>query len=75
MIEKRADDKGIDCAEERLAIRQEYSKPIVKALYKRMEQMQQEVLPKSPIATALGYAINQRVALQTVSGKRYFATG
>jgi len=64
LIERRADEKNISCPVARLDIRHEHSKPIIEALFTRMEQMQQDCLPKSPIATALGYAINQRVALQ-----------
>ncbi len=63
LIERRADQGGITCADERLAIRREHAKPILEALYPRMAAMRAEILPKSPIATAITYAINQRGAL------------
>lgn len=62
-IERRADEAKIDCPLKRLAIRREYSAPIVEAMYQRMAAMVLEVLPKSPIAGAIGYAMNQRKAL------------
>ena len=62
-IERRADEAKIVDPAVRLAVRRQYSAPIVEALYKRMEGMLAEVLPKSPIAGAIGYAVNQREAL------------
>ena len=62
-LEDKADIDNVDLAE-RLRIRQESSKPIVNALWTRMETMYKEVLPKSAIGGALTYAINQKAALQ-----------
>lgn len=49
----------------RLAVRQERSVPILKKIKSWLDREQQIVLPRSPMATAIGYAQNQWAALNT----------
>jgi transposase len=49
---------------ERLRVRQAESKPIVEAFFKWCDAQVDQVLDETPIAQAIGYARNQRVALQ-----------
>jgi len=46
-------------AEARLVLRQDQSKPLVDTLLQRLEQWKLELLPKHPMAEAVGYALNQ----------------
>ncbi len=65
LIERQGDNEAGDAPEMRKAIRQQYAKPIVEALYTRFDAILEEgALPKSPIAKAIGYAKNQRQALE-----------
>jgi transposase len=48
---------------QRLQMRQDFSVPILTALHTWIVQEQGEVLPKSPMAVALGYAVNNWSAL------------
>jgi transposase len=50
--------------EERLATRRAQSKPIVDSFFTFCEQEAGRVLDETPTAKAIGYALNQRVALQ-----------
>jgi transposase len=59
-VEKRA--KELSPAE-RLKLRQAESAPRLRSLGEWLEQLQRTVLPKSPLATAVGYALNQWSAL------------
>lgn len=61
-IERQAKDQGLDdVALHRL--RQEQSKPILEVIEERLKVWGQSVLPKSPMAQAIGYAQNQWEAL------------
>jgi hypothetical protein len=59
-IEDRA--KGLS-GEERLALRQRLSAPVMAKLHAYLLQIREEVLPKSPAARAVRYALNQWDAL------------
>jgi transposase len=59
-IEDRA--KGLG-AEERLALRQRLSAPVMAKLHAYLLRIREEVLPKSPGARAVRYALNQWDAL------------
>ena len=54
--------KGLT-AEERLALRQRLSAPVMEKLHKYVLEIRQEVLPKSPSGAAVRYALNQWEAL------------
>ena len=45
-------------------LRQQQSVPLLTSLYQWLQVQQPQVLPKSPIATAIGYVLNQWQALQ-----------
>jgi hypothetical protein len=62
-IEREATDSGVTRAE-RMAIRQEKSKPLVDAYFDWLESLQLTMRPSSPLATAVNYAINQKEALR-----------
>ena len=59
-VEDRA--KGLS-AEQRLALRQRLSAPVMRKLHVYLLQIREEVLPKSPAARAVRYALNQWDAL------------
>lgn len=59
-VEDRA--KGLT-AEERLALRRRLSAPLMRKLHAYLLQIREEVLPKSPAARAVRYALNQWDAL------------
>jgi transposase len=59
-VEDRA--KGLS-AEERLALRQRLSAPVMRKLHTYLLRIREEVLPKSPAARAVRYALNQWDAL------------
>ena len=59
-VEKRA--KELSSAE-RLALRQAESAPLLRSFGEWLEQLRATVLPKSSLATAIGYALNQWQAL------------
>jgi len=59
-VEDRA--KGLR-AEERLALRRRLSAPLIRKLHAYLLQIREEVLPKSPAARAVRYALNQWNAL------------
>ena len=50
-------------AQDRLAVRQRLSRPIMDKLRGYLLEIQQEVLPKSPAAIAVRYALNNWIAL------------
>jgi transposase len=54
--------------QERLALRQERSAPIVAALHDRFERWKLELIPKHPMADAVNYALNQWQAMTTFLG-------
>ena len=49
--------------EERARKRQQYAKPIIEGIFKRIEELKPATIPKEPLRTAIDYAINQRDAL------------
>lgn len=55
-IEERA--KSLGCAD-RLALRQAHSAPVLEQLRQRLLDWKQQLLPKHPMAEAVGYALNQ----------------
>lgn len=55
---------------QRLQMRQDFAVPILATFHAWLETQRAEVLPKSPLAEALGYALNQWTAL-----KRYTEAG
>lgn len=61
-IERRAKEEGLD-AQGRLALRQSESIPVLEELRVWLEVAKTKVLPKSPMATAIGYTQNQWEAL------------
>ncbi|MCP4599051.1 MAG: IS66 family transposase [Proteobacteria bacterium] len=68
-IERQAKDEKLDAAEIK-ALRQEYSRPILDRIKRRLETFSIEVLPKSPMGQAIGYARGQWDALN-----RYLENG
>jgi transposase len=61
-VEHRAKDESLD-REQIKALRQKESRPILEEIEKRLEQWASEVLPKSPMGQAIGYARGQWQAL------------
>jgi hypothetical protein len=57
-VENRAKGLGL-LGEERLALRQQLSAPLMEKLCQYPHEIQEEVLPKSPAARAVRYALNQ----------------
>jgi len=68
-VEREARDRQLDSAG-RLALRQEKSAPILKDIEAYLRAQQRRVLPKEPIAEAIGYALKNWTAL-----KRYCEDG
>jgi hypothetical protein len=62
LIEREADEKGLS-AEARQRLRQEKAAPRVQEFRAWMDDAELQVLPRSPIAKAIGYARNQWGAL------------
>jgi len=61
-IERAASDKHPDaCARQRL--RQEQARPILDKLYAYLQEQRATALPKSPLGTAVGYALRNWTAL------------
>ena len=61
-LERRAQE--LDFSEvQRLQMRQDLSVPILEAFHQWLQAQRREVLPKSPLAEALGYALNNWTAL------------
>jgi transposase len=61
-IERRAKDNGFDDGQ-RLQLRQDLALPILEQLHTWLERERPQVLPKSPMAEAIGYALNNWTAL------------
>ena len=61
-VEAQARDKKLD-AEKRYALRQAQSLPLLQNIRAYLEREQRGVLPKSPIAEAIGYALSNWQAL------------
>jgi len=62
MYKVEAEARELD-ATERLAMRRERTRPLLESFSKWMEENQHQVLPKSPLGKAIGYARNQWAAL------------
>ena len=58
-----AEAKGLT-ADEREALRDERSRPLLARIHERLLQARADVLPKSPMGQAVTYALNQWAALQ-----------
>jgi transposase len=58
VVERLADSEGLS-AENRLALRQEKSVPVVEELHEKLVVWKNQLLPKHPTAQALGYIQNQ----------------
>lgn len=61
-LERRAKDNDFDDAA-RLRLRQELAVPILEKFHAWIEQQRVDVLPKSPMGEAIGYALNNWTAL------------
>lgn len=57
-VERQADREGLS-PENRLALRQEKSVPVVEELHEKLTTWKSQLLPKHPMAGALGYIQNQ----------------
>ncbi len=61
-VEQQAKENGLDAVALK-ELRQQHSKPILDEICHRLEDWSIEVLPKSPIGQAVGYARGQWIAL------------
>jgi hypothetical protein len=61
-VERDAKELGL-APEQRMALRQERSKPILDQMLPWLQAQQSVFLPKSPMGKAIGYALNQWAAL------------
>lgn len=61
-IEREATQDELD-VEERRALREEKSRPTAESLLEWLESLRDTMLPRSPLAKAVGYARNQKEAL------------
>jgi len=57
-IEQRAKERGLNAAN-RLGLRQSQSQPVIEDLRQKLPQWKQTLLPKHPVAQAIGYVVNQ----------------
>ena len=57
-VERQADQQGLS-PEDRLVLRQEHSVPVVEQLRENLAGWKNQLLPKHPLAQALGYIQNQ----------------
>ncbi|MEW5825772.1 MAG: IS66 family transposase [Candidatus Bipolaricaulota bacterium] len=61
-IEREATERGLS-PEDRLALRQERTRPLVDEFYPWLEEIAPSFLPSNPVRKAINYATNHRVAL------------
>ena len=61
-LERKARSEGLDPDAVR-QLREEHARPYLDAFYKELQKWQAAMLPKSTLATAITYAINQKAAL------------
>lgn len=61
-VERDATEIVLD-VEARRALREEKSRPIAESFFEWLESLRDTMLPRSPLAKAVGYALNQREAL------------
>lgn len=69
-----ADIKAIDDAA-RLAARQARARPVLDGLFAWLEEQRGQVLPKSPIGVAVGYALGNRAALSRYTEAGFLQIG
>ncbi len=69
-IEREAKDADNDA---RLALRQARSVPLLAEIQAWLDRQQHDVLPRSPLAAAIGYAQNQWDALTTYTTRGFLA--
>lgn len=62
-VEREATEAGLD-ADARKALREDRSKRLVEDLFDWLKSLKESLLPKSPLAKAVGYALNQEDALR-----------
>jgi transposase len=62
-IERTASDKHVDASAARQQLRQEQARPILEQLHAYLQEQHATALPKSLLATAIGYALRSWVAL------------
>ena len=62
-LEKHAKEKAFDEAQ-RLELRQQQARPILKRIKARLDELHLQMLPKSPLGEAVTYARNQWTALE-----------
>ena len=62
-LERRAQDNHLDAAQRR-QLRQDLALPILATFHTWLQAERTEVLPKSPMAEAIGYALNNWAALR-----------
>ena len=72
LYEVEAEAKSLDEAA-RLAVRQTRSRPALEALFAWMGSERPKVLPKSPLAAAIGYAMGNRAALTRYTDAGFLA--
>lgn len=63
-VEAEAKARGIVGSDEHLALRRERSRPIVDEIFEWITETKPNVLPKSPIGSAMQYMLNQRPRLE-----------
>jgi hypothetical protein len=61
-VEREAKEQEMS-PDQRKALRQEKARPVLDSMHKWLEGMRDQVLPKSPMGEAVGYALNQWEAL------------
>lgn len=63
VLEKRAKENGLS-EEQRVELRQQQARPILKRIKARLDELHLQMLPKSPLGEAVTYARNQWTALE-----------
>ena len=71
-LERGASDAGLDDAA-RLQMRQELAVPILEEFHRWLKAERDQVLPKSPMAAAIGYALNNWTALIRYTERGFLA--
>jgi transposase len=71
-LERRAKDNQLDDAQRR-QLRQDLAVPILETFHTWLQAQRVEVLPKSPMAEAIGYALNNWTALRRYTDAGFLA--
>jgi transposase len=71
-LERRPKDNHLDDAQRR-HLRQDLALPILETFHTWLKAQRTEVLPKSPMAEAIGYALNNEVALRRYTEAGFLA--